>query len=123
MSSAILAVGIFLLYGCAKKDPQVDFMPIQIHWSVAAGQSEDNLPNKDVCVIKVTSTLMSEPMVTSSTLSELVYVATYGLSAENPEITEFSGKCQDPTLSAKECKWRATCDKNGQIVVKFNNGD
>lgn len=125
----LLALLAFLLLvsfftGCAKKDLQAEFKPIQLHWIVAEGQSEESIQDKDNCVIRLTGRLMGEQPVQASSLGELEYRVIYGKSAENPEILDFEGVCEDEKLSnLPECKWSATCDHDLNIVVKFHNGD
>lgn len=128
MSAASLVAGVVCLSGClsgcAKKEPEVDFRPMQLHWTVAPGQDENSMTGKDLCVIKITSRLMAEKPVQASTAGELSYDVVFGKSAENAEILEFKGICEDSALaSMPECSWFATCDSQGKVVVKFNNGD
>lgn len=102
----------------------MDFRPMQLHWTVAPGQDENSMTGKDLCVIKITSRLMAETPVQASTAGELSYDVVFGKSAENAEILEFKGICEDSSLaSMPECSWFATCDSQGKVVVKFNNGD
>lgn len=113
-----------LLAGCAKKVQPVEFRPLQLHWFVVSGQSEDDLPNKDACVIRLTGRLMGEPAVQASPVEELEYRVVYGKSEKNAETLYFEGICEDNALSGKpECKWSATCDSQLNIVVKFHNGE
>ncbi|PWJ68972.1 hypothetical protein BGX12_10627 [Fibrobacter sp. UWR4] len=115
---------ICLLAGCAKKVQPVEFRPLQLHWFVVPGQNEDELPNKDACVIRLTGRLMGEPAVQASPVEELEYRVVYGKSAETAEILEFKGICEDESLQKNpECKWSATCDSQLNIVVKFHNGE
>lgn len=114
----------FLLAGCAKKEPEVDFKPLQMHWVLAQGEDEFQMPHKDECVILLTARLMAEPAVQASATGELSYEVTYGRSPKNSEIIEFEGICKDLSIMNKpECHWNATCDKDLKIVVKFHNGD
>lgn len=97
---------------------------MQLHWTAAPGQDENSMANKDMCVIKITSSLLGEAPVQASSAGELSYDVVFGKNAENGEILEFKGICEDPTLaSLPECSWFATCDEQGSVVVKFNNGD
>ena len=113
-----------ILFGCAKKEPEVDFKPLQMHWVLAEGEDDSQMPRKDNCVILLTARLMAEPPVQASTAGELSYKVTYGRSSENPEILEFSGICKDLSMMDKpECRWEATCDADCKIVVNFHNGD
>lgn len=114
----------FLLSGCAKKEPEVDFKPLQMHWILAEGEDESQMPRKDECVILLTARLMAEPPVQASTAGELSYKVTYGRSSENPEILKFDGICKDLSIMDKsECRWTATCDADCKVVVNFHNGD
>jgi len=120
----LLLTFICLLAGCAKKAPPVEFRPLQLHWFVAPGQNEDELPNKDACVIRLTGKLMAEPAVQASPVGELEYRVVYGQSTEMAEILEFKGICEDDALQNNvECQWSATCDSQLNIVVKFHNGE
>ena len=123
-SCVLLAFLILLLFSCAKKEPEVDFKPIQIRWNLAQGEDESKMPRKDNCVILLTARLMAEPPVQASSAGELSYEVTYSRSAENPEILKFDGICRDLSIMDKpECRWEATCDADCKIVVNFHNGD
>ena len=114
----------FLFASCAKKEPEVDFKPLQMHWKLAQGADESQMPRKDNCVILLTARLMAEPPVQASTAGSLNYEVTYGQSPKNPEILEFEGICKDLSIMDKpECHWEATCDADCKIVVNFHNGD
>lgn len=113
-----------LLAGCARKELQAEFRPLQLHWFVVEGQAEEDLPNRDNCVIRLTGRLMGEAPVQASPVEELEYRVYYGKSAENGETLQFAGICEDQALvSRPECRWSATCDSGLNIVVKFHNGD
>ena len=113
-----------ILFGCANKDLDADFKPIQMHWVLAQGEDESQIPRKDNCVILLTARLMAESTVQASTAGELSYEVTYGRSSKNAEIVEFEGICKDLSIIDKpECRWKATCDEDLKIVVKFHNGD
>ena len=113
-----------ILFGCAKKDLDADFKPLQMHWKLAAGEDESQMPRKDNCVILLTARLMAEPPVQASTAGELSYEVTYGRSPQNAEILEFEGICRDLSIMDKpECHWKATCNADCKIVVNFHNGD
>ena len=121
---AFFLLVVFLLFGCAKKEPEVDFKPLQMHWVLAEGEDEAQMPRKDECVILLTARLMAEPPVQASTAGELSYKVTYGRSSENPEILKFDGICKDLSIMDKpECRWEATCDADCKVVVNFHNGD
>ena len=123
-SCVLLAFLILLLFSCAKKEPEVDFKPIQIRWNLAQGEDESKMPRKDNCVILLTARLMAEPPVQASSAGELSYEVTYSRSAENPEILKFDGICRNLSMMDKpECRWEATCDADCKIVVNFHNGD
>ena len=114
----------FLLAGCAKKEPEVDFKPVQIHWNLAEGEDESQMPRKDNCVILLTGRLMGEAPVQASQAGELNYEVTVSRNAKKPEILDFSGICADLSMAdAPECRWSATWDADLEIVVKFGNGD
>ena len=120
----LLLIALLLLASCAKKEPEVDFKPIQIRWNLAQGEDESKMPRKDNCVILLTARLMAEPPVQASSAGELSYEVTYSRSAENPEILKFDGICRDLSIMDKpECRWEATCDADCKIVVNFHNGD
>ena len=120
----LLAFLILLLFSCAKKEPEVNFKPIQIRWNLAQGEDESKMPRKDNCVILLTARLMAEPPVQASSAGELSYEVTYSRSAENPEILKFDGICRNLSIMDKpECRWEATCDADCKIVVNFHNGD
>jgi hypothetical protein len=115
---------LFVFSGCAKKVPEPEFRPIQIHWNLAEGEDESQMPRKDDCVILLTGRLMGESPVQASTAGELSYEVTYRRSPENAKIVEFEGICADLSIMDKpECRWKATCDESLNIVVKFHNGD
>ena len=123
-SCVLLAFLILLLFSCAKKEPEVDFKPIQIRWNLAEGEDDSQMPHKDDCVILLTARLMAESPVQASTAGELSYEVTYRRSPKSSEIIEFEGICRDLSIMDKpECRWDATCDKDLKIVVKFHNGD
>ena len=120
----LLLIALLLLAGCAQKDLETDFKPLQMHWKLAAGEDETQMPRKDNCVILLTARLMAEPPVQASTAGELSYEVTYGRSPKNSEIIEFEGICQDLSIMDKpECHWKAACDADCKIVVNFHNGD
>ena len=121
---ALFLFTALILFGCAKKEPEVDFKPIQIRWNQAEGEDDSQMPHKDDCVILLTARLMAESPVQASTAGELSYEVTYGRSPKSSEIIEFEGICRDLSIMDKpECRWDATCDKDLKIVVKFHNGD
>lgn len=114
-----------VLFGCAaKQEPEVDFKPVQVHWILAEGEDESQMPRKDNCVILLTGRLMGEAAVQASQVGELNYEVLISRNAKNPEILEFSGICADLSMKdLPECRWRASCDEDLKIVVKFDNGD
>ena len=123
-SCVLLAFLFLFLSSCAKKELEADFKPLQMHWVLAEGEDESQMPRKDNCVILLTARLMAEPAVQASTAGELSYKVTYKRSPKNAEILEFEGICQDLSISDKaECHWDATCDADCKIVVNFHNGD
>ena len=121
---AFFLLAALILFGCAKKEPEVDFKPLQMHWVLAEGEDDSQMPRKDNCVILLTARLMAEPPVQASTAGELSYKVTYSRSPENPEILKFEGICKDLSIAGTpECRWNASCDQDLKIVVKFHNGD
>lgn len=113
-----------LFSSCAKKVPEPEFRPVQLHWNLAEGEDESQMPRKDNCVILLTGRLMGEAPVQASTVGELSYEVTYRRSPENAKIVEFEGICADLSIMERlECRWKATCDEDLNIVVKFHNGD
>jgi len=122
LAAAVFSVSI--LGGCAKKEPEVEFRPLQIHWIAEAGTSDESMPTKDNCVIRLTARLMGEAPIQASPIPEISYKVIYGLSKDVAGTLDFTGACSDLSLSAaKECNWTASCDKDLNIVVKFHNGD
>lgn len=121
---SLVVLSVLLLSGCAKHEPEVDFKPVQLHWNLAEGEDESQMPRKDNCVILLTGRLMGEAPVQASQAGELGYEVTISRNANNPEILDFRGICTDLSMMDKsECRWSATCDANLKIVVKFDNGD
>lgn len=121
---ASLVLCVSLLNGCAKKDLETEFRPLQIQWLIAPGESEEDMPTKDNCVIRLTAALMGETVVQSSPIEEIAYTVSYGRKKESPSILYFTGACADSSrMASPECRWSATCDKDLDIVVKFHNGD
>jgi len=113
-----------LLGGCAKKEPEVEFRPLQIHWIPDAGVEDESLPTKDNCVIRLTARLMGEAPVQASSIAELSYKVIYGPSKDGAESLYFKGSCSDLGLGeVPECNWSASCDRDLNVVVKFHNGD
>jgi hypothetical protein len=95
-----------------------------MHWNLAEGEDESQMPRKDNCVILLTGRLMGEAPVQASQAGELSYEVTVSRNAKKPEILDFSGICADLSMAdAPECRWSATCDADLEIVVKFDNGD
>jgi hypothetical protein len=121
---SLVVLSVLLLSGCAKHEPEVDFKPVQLHWNLAEGEDESQMPRKDNCVILLTGRLMGEAPVQASQAGELGYEVIISRNANNPEILDFRGICSDLSMMDKsECRWSATCDANLKIVVKFDNGD
>lgn len=119
-----LALFSLLLVACAKRVPEPEFRPLQMHWSLAQGEVDSLMPRKDNCVILLTSRLMGEPAVQESPVPEISYEVKISRNRENPEILEFEGICADLTLKERpECRWHASCDQDLKTVVKFHNGD
>ena len=115
---ALLAV--LLLASCARKEPEVEFKPIQLSWSALAPEAE-NHPQKDACVIQITANLMRDKRVLASSIESLDYAVSYGVKGE---ILEFEGICENPGYKdSVECHWTAECGDPEKVVVKFHNGD
>ena len=115
---ALLAV--LLLSSCARKEPEIDFKPIQLSWSALTPEAE-NHPQKDACVIKITAILMQEKLVVGSSFESLDYSVLYKIAGEN---LEFDGICENPAYrDAPECRWTVECSDPEKVVVKFHNGD
>lgn len=113
---------IVLLYACAKKNSEVEFKPLQMHWFAAENVIDSTMQNKDNCVIKLTSSLMAEPLVQSSTIGELNYNVIYKSNANGPSTLYFKGFCADSSIiNLPECSWSATCNNELKTVVKFHN--
>ena len=124
LAIAFFLLTALLLAGCAKKEPEVDFKPLQMHWVLAEGEDDSQMPRKDNCVILLTARLMAEPPVQASTAGDLSYKVTYGRSPEHPKILKFDGICKDLSIMDKpECRWEATWDADCIVVVYFHNGD
>lgn len=125
-SFLIAAICMAAFSSCASRktsDLEAGFKPIQLYWSAAEGVDPDaEYPGKDECVIGVTGSLMSSPEVAASSLLELEYNATFAPNTENPGTYVFTGVCAGLVDSGlTECRWRATCDGFGKIVVNFHN--
>jgi hypothetical protein len=117
---ALILLAALLLASCARKEPEVDFKPIQLGWLALSDAAEAH-PQKDACVIAITSFLMRDKRVTSSKLESLDYTVKYEIKGEN---LEFEGICENPEYKdVPECHWTAACSGNENVVVKFHNGD
>ena len=115
---ALLAV--LLLASCARKEPEVDFKPIQLSWSALTPEAESH-PSKDACVIQITAKLMQEKRVVGSSIESLDYSVMYKIEGEN---LEFEGICENlEHRDTPECHWTVECSDPENVVVKFHNGD
>lgn len=124
MSVALVAIGLCCFTGCARKMPEPEFRPLQIRWIASPGEDENSMANKDLCVIRLTSKLMGEPLVQASTAEEIYYDVVFAKSKKTAGTLEFTGVCADSVgANFPECRWHADCDEDGVVVVKFNNGD
>ena len=116
----VVALAALLAVSCARKEPEVDFKPIQLNWR-ALSEAAENHPEKDACVISVTSLLMREKAVRESKFESLDYDVVFDIKGEN---LEFKGICENPEFKdALECHWTAACSGSEKVVVKFHNGD
>ena len=117
---ALFLFAAFLLASCAHKEPEVDFKPIQLNWSAMSGEAESH-PDKDRCVISITSALMQDKRVLASKMEQLDYLVMYDVNGEN---LEFKGNCGNTAFeNAVECHWTVVCAAGENVVVKFHNGD
>ncbi len=116
----VLALAALLLASCANKEPEVDFKPIQLNWH-ALSEAAENHPEKDACVISVTSLLMREKAVRESKFESLDYDVMFDIKGEN---LEFKGICGNSGAEgATECRFTAVCSGAENVVVNFHNGD
>ena len=116
----VLALAALLLASCANKEPEVDFKPIQLNWH-ALSEAAENHPEKDACVISVTSLLMREKAVRESKFESLDYDVVFDIKGEN---LEFKGICGNSGAEgATECRFTAVCSGAENVVVNFHNGD
>ena len=116
----LLLLVAVLLVSCARKEPEVDFKPIQLGWS-ALSEAAESHPQKDACVIAITSFLMRDKHVSASKMESLDYVVKYDVKGES---LEFQGICENPGCKdSVECRWTAICSGAENVVVKFHNGD
>ena len=80
----LVALAALLAVSCARKEPEVDFKPIQLNWR-ALSEAADAHPGKDACVISVTSLLMREKAVRESKFESLDYDVVFDIKGENLE--------------------------------------
>ena len=118
--AVLLFPAALLLVSCANKEPEVEFKPIQLNWS-ARSEAAESHPDKDRCVISITSTLMQDKRVLASKMEQLDYLVMYDVNGEN---LEFKGNCGNTAFeNAVECHWTVVCAAGENVVVKFHNGD
>ena len=118
--AVLLFPAALLLVSCANKEPEVEFKPIQLNWS-ARSEAAESHPDKDRCVISITSSLMQDKRILASRSEVIDYLVNYDLKGE---ILEFEGFCGNPAgQGTPECRWTATCSGPENVVVKFHNGD
>lgn len=116
----VVALAALLAVSCARKEPEVDFKPIQLNWH-ALSEAAENHPEKDACVISVTSFLMREKAVRESKFESLDYDVVFDIKGEN---LEFKGICGNSGAEgATECRFTAECSGAEKVVVNFHNGD
>lgn len=103
-------------------DLGVGFRPVQLHWSAAEGVDPDaEMPGREDCVIRVTSSVMAAPEVQASKVAELEYSATYAPDRDRAGWFVFEGKCLNKEArGAPECHWTAECSPR-KVVVNFHN--
>lgn len=124
ISVVMVVVAAIVLDGCASKSLEDSFRPLQIRWVLGVGETDDSMPTKDNCVIRLTAKLMGEAPVQASPVEEIAYSVVYGKSKNVDGTLDFTGACDDQgRMNAPECRWTATCDKDLEVVVKFHNGD
>ncbi len=116
----VVALAALLAVSCARKEPEVDFKPIQLNWHALSEAAEAH-PEKDACVISVTSLLMREKAVRESKFESLDYDVVFDIKGEN---LEFKGICGNSGAEgATECRFTAVCSGAENVVVNFHNGD
>ena len=116
----VVALAALLAVSCARKEPEVDFKPIQLNWH-ALSEAAENHPEKDACVISVTSLLMREKAVRESKFESLDYDVVFDIKGEN---LEFKGICKNSGAEGSaECRFTAVCSGAENVVVNFHNGD
>ena len=116
--TAVMAV--LLLASCARKEPEVDFKPIQLNWRALSEAAEQH-PEKDACVISITSLIMRERQVQESSFESLDYDVDFNINGEN---LEFEGICKNSGAKGSAvCQFSAVCSGAQNVVVKFHNGD
>ena len=116
----VVALAAMLAVSCARKEPEVDFKPIQLNWHALSEAAEAH-PEKDACVISVTSLLMREKAVRESKFESLDYDVVFDIKGEN---LEFKGICGNSGAEgATECRFTAVCSGAEKVVVNFHNGD
>ena len=116
----VVALAALLAVSCARKEPEVDFKPIQLNWHALSEAAEAH-PEKDACVISVTSLLMREKAVRESKFESLDYDVVFDIKGEN---LEFKGICGNSGAEGTaECRFTAVCSGAENVVVNFHNGD
>ena len=118
----LIVFALFLavvLVSCAKKPPvEVAFKPVQVDWH-AQTEADEALPNKDACVIRVTSALMQDSVIQASALEEIQYKGVY--TKGEGAILSLKGACVDENQKdLPECNWSASCDCE-KVVVNVHN--
>ena len=118
--SPVFVLAFLVLVSCARKEPEIDFKPIQLNWRALSAEAEAH-PEKDACVISITSQIMREKMVRESQFESLDYDVNFDVKGEN---LEFEGICKNSGAeSSAECRFSAVCSGAQNVVVKFHNGD
>ena len=118
--SPVFVLAFLVLVSCARKEPEVEFKPIQLNWHALSAEAEAH-PEKDACVISITSLVMREKLVRESQFPALDYDVNFEIKGEN---LEFEGICKNSGAEGTaECRFTAVCSGAEKVVVNFHNGD
>ena len=102
--AVLLFPAALLLVSCAHNEPEVEFKPIQLNWSAQSEAAEAH-PDKDRCVISITSSLMQDKRILASKMEQLDYLVLYDVNGES---LEFEGICGNTAFKdAIECRGKA----------------
>lgn len=114
-------VGSLGLTGCAKRssDVEMGFKQVQLHWN-AKSLSAENAAIKDSCEILITSRIMTDRVVLTSKVPDLLYEVFYDL--DNAGALTYNGVCGvGIKTDLPECSWELKCGAGVETVVKFHN--